>query len=266
MTAPARRLAMVFAHPDDDTFGVGGTVALRAGRLDVLSILATSGEAGEIAPGSVAARENLGEVREGEARDAYEALGAPDARIEFLRERDGRLKRASHAALVARVTELLAAFAPEVVVTFGPDGVTKHDDHITIGHVGTEAFHRAREGSGDPGAFRRLLYTAIPWSRIREWQRMQVEAGQEPMDPDAPFTPRGVDDETIAIEVDTRTVVDRVVAAIRAHRTQADDVDRMPDERLPDIFGTQHFVMAWPERPAGAPVLGDVFEGLDPVG
>jgi LmbE family N-acetylglucosaminyl deacetylase len=253
---------MVFAHPDDDTFGAGATVALHAGHLDVLSILATSGEAGQIAPGTGATKQTLGEVREREARDAYAALGAPHARIEFLRERDGRLKRTRTGPLVARITELLSGFAPEVVVTFGPDGVTKHDDHITMSNVGTEAFHRARASNTDPLAFRRLVYTAIPWSRIREWQRMQVEAGQEPMDPDAPFTPRGVDDDTIAIRVDARPVVDRVVAAIRAHRTQAADVDRTLDERLPDILSTEHFVMAWPDRDPGAPVLTDVFDGL----
>jgi LmbE family N-acetylglucosaminyl deacetylase len=264
VTEPGRRrLAMVFAHPDDDTFGVGGTVALHADHLDVMSILATSGEAGEIAPGGGATTENLGEVREGEARAAYAALGAPDARIEFLRERDGGVQLAPREALVARVVELLGEFVPEVVVTFGPEGVTKHDDHITMGLVGTEAFHRARESSGDPAAFRRLLYVALPWSRIREWQRMQVEAGQEPMDPDAPFTPRGVDDDSIGVQVDTSSVVDRVVAAIRAHRTQASEVEEMPEDQLPDIFGTEHYVVAWPERAPGAHVLADVFEGLD---
>jgi len=254
----------VFAHPDDDTFSMGGTVALHADDTDVLSVLATSGEAGQIAAGSGATRRSLGRVREGEARAAYAALGKADARIELLRRRDGRLKRARHDVLAARMADLLSEFAPEVVVTFGPDGVTKHDDHITVGAVATEAFHRARERSGDPAAFRRLLYAAIPWSRIREWQRMQAEAGQEPMDPDAPYTPRGVDDDTIGVEVDTRSVVDRVVAGIRAHRTQADEIDRMPADRLPDIFSSEHFVIAWPERAAGAPVLGDVFEGLDP--
>jgi N-acetyl-1-D-myo-inositol-2-amino-2-deoxy-alpha-D-glucopyranoside deacetylase len=255
-------LAGVFAHPDDDTFSIGGTVALHAGNLDVLSILATSGEAGEIAAGSGATKRTLGRIREGEARAAYAALGTPDARIEFLRRRDGGLKRARRPALVDCVSDLLAEFVPEVVVTFGPEGVTKHDDHIRIGEVATEAFHRVRSRARRPGAFERLLYTAVPWSRIREWQQMQVEAGQEPMDPDAPYTPRGVDDDTIAIEVDTRRAVDRMVAALRAHRTQAGDVDSMPDERLPDIFRSEHFVLAWPEHHPGAPVLHDVFEGL----
>ncbi|HXJ66251.1 MAG TPA: PIG-L family deacetylase [Actinomycetota bacterium] len=262
---PRVRLAGVFAHPDDDTFSIAATVARHAPDIEVLSILATSGEAGEIAPGTVATRETLGEVRDDEARAAYAALGAPLARIELLREPDGGLGDADRESLVARVTERLVEFAPTVVVTFGQDGVTKHVDHVTIGAVATEAFHRARERSRAPRAFRRLLYTAIPWSLIREWQRAQVEAGQEPMDPDAPFMPRGVDDDTIAIEVDARPVIDAVIAAFRAHRTQAGAMEDMPEDRLPDIFRSEHFVMAWPEREPGTPRLSDVFHGLDPA-
>lgn len=266
MSSRKRRLAMVFAHPDDDTFGVAGTVALHGDEVEVMSILATSGEAGEIAPGSNATRDTLGPVREAEARAAYAAVGQPGARIEFLREPDGGLAGVDRESLVARVTDLLVDFAPEVVATFGAEGVTKHDDHVTMHHVGTEAFHRARRRSSDPAAFGRLLYVGIPWSRIREWQRLQVEAGQEPMDPDAPFMPRGVDDDTIGVVVDASRVVDRTIDAIRAHRTQAMEVDEIPQDDLPEIFGREYYVLAWPEREPGAAVLSDVFEGLEAPG
>jgi LmbE family N-acetylglucosaminyl deacetylase len=260
-----RRLAAVFAHPDDDTFGVGGTVALHADHADVATILATSGEAGEIARGSGATRDNLGEVREGEARAAYAALGKPDVRIEFLRYPDGGVAGVDREELTRRVTDLLAEIGPEVVVTFGPEGVTKHEDHVIVGCVGTEAFHRARERNGRPDAFRRLLYVGIPWSRIREWQRMQEAAGQEPMDPDAPFMPTGVDDDDIAVHVDTSPVAERVIAALRAHRTQATEIDEIPQDSLPEVVAHEHFVQAWPDREPGR-VLSDVFEGLDRAG
>ncbi len=77
MSSRKRRLAMVFAHSDDDTFGVAGTVALHGDEVEVMSILATSGEAGEIAPGSNATPETLGRVREAEAGAAYAAAGRP---------------------------------------------------------------------------------------------------------------------------------------------------------------------------------------------
>jgi len=163
--------------------------------------------------------------------------------------------------LVRRVTELLSEFRPDVVITFGPEGVTKHTDHVTMHHVATEAFHRARVWDRG-GAFRRLLYVSIPWSRIRRFQAMQEAAGREPIDPDASFVPRGVADETIALHVLTLPVVDRVVAAIRAHRTQAGEILDVPEEDLPAVFGHEHFIRAWPEGAPGSPVLSDVFESL----
>ena len=63
--------------------------------------------------------------------------------------------------------------------------------------------------------------------------------------------------------MDSRPVVDTVLAGFRAHRTQADAMDAMPEDRLPDIFAREHFVQAWPEREPGAATITDVFEGLD---
>ncbi len=267
MTAEAtrtrRRLALVFAHPDDDTFTSGATIALHTEDADVLSILATSGEGGNIAPGSGATRVTLGVEREREGRAAYEELGNPQARLEFLRHPDGGIAGVDRESLVRQVTALLEEFAPEVVITFGPDGITKHKDHVTMGDVGTEAFHRARLWSKAPGVFRRLLYVAIPWSRIREYQRMQTAAGRQPMDPKAPFTPRGVDDDTIAVRVDAGPVIERVVRALRAHRTQSAEIEGFTEEQLLHAFGTEHFVRAWPARDGEEPILTDVFEGLE---
>src|SRR5207248_10024255 len=86
-----KRLALVFAHPDDDSFGVSGSVALHRDDVEVQVILATSGEAGMIADPSLATRENLGEVREEESRASYRALGVKPEH-HFLRYPDGGLK------------------------------------------------------------------------------------------------------------------------------------------------------------------------------
>ncbi|MDP9342938.1 MAG: PIG-L family deacetylase [Actinomycetota bacterium] len=257
-----RRLAAVFAHPDDDTFGVGGTLALNAGKdLEVMTVLATSGEAGPIADPALATRENLGPVREVEARESYRVLGFPDVRLEFLRYADGGLAGVERDELVDRVASLLVEFGPDVVVTFGPEGVTKHEDHVTMHHVGTEAFHRARERAGGKG-FRRLLNVAIPTSRIEAFREMQRAAGMEPFNPEDPFMPRGVPDETIGLVVDCSSVWRTVYEALRAHRTQAEEIEAFPEAALPEIFGTESYIVAWPLREPGDPVLTDVFQGL----
>jgi LmbE family N-acetylglucosaminyl deacetylase len=81
------RLLAVFAHPDDETFGVGGTLAKYAAQdTHVTLICATRGEVGEIAPGTGATPETLGQVREGELRCAAQTLGVRN--LIFLDYRD----------------------------------------------------------------------------------------------------------------------------------------------------------------------------------
>jgi LmbE family N-acetylglucosaminyl deacetylase len=255
----AHRLSLVFAHPDDDTFGVGGTIAKHRDDLDLQVILATSGEAGIIADPSLATRENLGRVREEESRASYRALGV-EPELHFLRYPDGGLARVDREELVAKVVDLVGAFRPDVVVTFGPEGVTKHEDHVTMHHVGTEAFQRARSADGE--GFTRLFYVGIPASEIERFRELQRMAGMEPFDPEAPFQPRGVPDDTIAVWADCMDVWKTKHEALLAHRTQASEIEEIPEQARPLVFGNEYFVQAWPEREPGPERLRDVFEGL----
>ena len=127
------RLAAVFAHPDDDTFGVAGTVALHAGEPDFRFVLihATSGEAGMISDPSLATRETLGAVREEEDRRSWVTLGRTPDRHEWLRYPDHGLADVPFDALVERIGAILREECPDVVFTFGEDGITGHPDHIT---------------------------------------------------------------------------------------------------------------------------------------
>jgi LmbE family N-acetylglucosaminyl deacetylase len=255
-----RLLAAVFAHPDDDTYGVGGTVALLASsEIDVLLVMATSGEAGRIIDPSLATRENLGAVREAEDRAAWAKLGVePD--IHFLRHPDGGLAGIRLEELTEQVADLLFEARPDVVVTFGPDGVTGHEDHVAIGGAGTAAFHRARARAGGDG-FHRLLHVGIPQSGLDRWNELLRERGMEPPDAAQPFAPRGVPDDTIGAIVDCSAVYQRKIEALRRHRTQG-ELEDVPFEFWPEVVGSEAFVVAWPERDPTDPVLSDVFEGL----
>jgi LmbE family N-acetylglucosaminyl deacetylase len=258
-----RRLAAVFAHPDDDAFGMAGTCALHADDADVLVVFATSGDGGRIADPSLATRETLGGVREGEAAAAYAVLGA-EAQLLFLRHPDGGVSDVSHARLVEEVEDALAAFAPEVVITFGPEGVTGHADHVTVGRIATEAFERLRERTG--GALpARLLHVALAQRDLHRLSEELRSRGLEPPDPNEPFQPRGVPDERIGVRVDCSSVVHRKLAALREHRTQAQDLEEVPQDLWPDILATEAFVVAWPAASDPDPVLSDVFEGLPPA-
>lgn len=258
----ARRLAAVFAHPDDDTFNLCGSL-IRHGPedLDYTVVVATSGEAGLIFEPSLAARQNLGAVREAEQRSALAVAGFADAAVHFLHHPDGGLAEIDRQTLVDQVVDLLRPFAPEVVVTFGPEGMTGHADHVAIGHVATEAFHRLRADAPDD-AFRRLCYTALPASVVEAYREHLRASGEDPGPPDAPYALRGVPDESIGISADVTGVVARKIDALREHRTQGEELAAMPEEILPIAFGVESFIIAWPEREPEAGRLGDLFEGL----
>jgi len=255
-----RRVACVFAHPDDDTFGVGGSLALHAeDELELTVILATSGDAGRIADASLATRETLAKVREAEDLASWYALGLePDLR--FLRHPDGGVNAIPRGEVVAEVRGVLEEVAPEVVVTFGPDGITGHDDHVAIGAIATEAFGALRSSSGG-AAFSRLLHSAIAQSSLDRLNQLLRVRGLEPMDPAQPFVPRGVPDVEIGARVDASSVYERKLEAIRCHRTQA-ELEDVPFDLWPEMLSTEAFVVAWPERRPRDPVLADVFEGL----
>ncbi|HZP89476.1 MAG TPA: PIG-L family deacetylase [Actinomycetota bacterium] len=254
-----RRLAAVFAHPDDDTYGIAGTVALhRHEDLALTVVLATSGEAGRIFDDSLAARETLGAVREAEDRASWAEIGVePDLRL--LRHPDGGLAGMDRAELVAEVEAILHEVRPDVVVTFGPEGVTGHEDHIAIGAATTEAFHRVRSLATDGP--RRLLHVALRQSRLDRFDQWLRARGMDPLDPTQPFVPRGVPDADVGVVVDCSSVYERKLEALRRHRTQA-ELEDIPFELWPTVLGEEAFVLAWPESPPGARPLADVFDGL----
>jgi len=255
-----RRVACVFAHPDDDTYGVAGSLALHVNdELQLTVIMATSGEAGRIVDPSLATRETLGRVREAEDVASWRALGF-DPDVRFLRHPAGGLARIPREQLVLEVRDLLEETAPEVVVTFGPDGITGHEDHVAIGAVATEAFQATRTSSSGR-AFSRLLHNVVPQSSLDRLNELFRERGLEPMDPTQPFMPRGVPDRTIGVRVDCSSVYERKLEAIRCHKTQA-ELEDVPYDLWPQMLSTESFTVAWPERRPRDPVLADLFEGL----
>jgi LmbE family N-acetylglucosaminyl deacetylase len=161
---------------------------------------------------------------------------------------------------VAEVLAVLEETQPHLVVTFGPEGITGHADHISIGAAATEAFHVAR-ASGLRGAFARLLHLAVPETGLERLNELLRGRGLEPLDPSQPYVPRGVSDETIGVTVDCSDAYGRKLEALRCHKTQG-EMEDIPFDLWHEILGTETFVLAWPERAPNDPVLSDVLEGL----
>lgn len=167
------RLLAVFAHPDDETFCAGGTLAKHvAAGWEVMVVSATRGEAGQIRDPFAATRRTLGQVREREFYAACQRLGVRHARV--LDYMDGTLHAVDPYELTGAVVGIIRAFRPEVIITFGPDGAYGHPDHIAIGAATTRAFEQAGTtehypeqlaAGGSPHRPAQLYHSFFPQSR-----------------------------------------------------------------------------------------------------
>ena len=226
----------VFAHPDDETSSCGGifTRYVREG-VEVHVVTATRGEQGTLGTGGRSiAREELPAVREAELRAVLELYGAhPPVILDF---RDQEMKDADFQVLVGRVLGVMERVGPDVVITFGPTGISGHDDHIVIHRATVEAFHRHRASTGGAA---RLFFVALPQDAIDHYG-MKLEG------PEA--------QPTTLIDVAEQREVK--VRALRTYASQEDAQELAGIfERSP--FGdTEAFHQAHPPVPDGAVSTG----------
>lgn len=266
-------LLLVHAHPDDESiFGGGAIIRAHGEGKRVVLVTCTGGELGEIHNLDEAeTRPRLREVREQELRRAAAILGVD--RLVLLGYRDSGMagtpgnddpasfNRASLEEAAAKLAEVIEEEAPDVLVTYGPDGVYGHPDHVKA-HRTTVAAWEVLAARGAAPA--RLWYAVIPRRGIDEFRRRLEEAGEAPDRWDGGSI-MGVPDEEIDAVLDVKEHIDRKREAFRAHVTQNDPSSfflNTPDELLPIAFGLEFYTLA-----RGAPPgrrLSDLFEGLAP--
>jgi LmbE family N-acetylglucosaminyl deacetylase len=223
------RLLAIFAHPDDETFRPGGTLTLLARRgVRVHVLTATRGQAGSCGDPPRCSRDELPAMREHELRCACAALGIEPPRL--LDYQDGHLAEADAEVIIDQILSVVREVRPQVMLSFGPDGLSGHADHIAIGRVAAEAFRRADDVAA--------LYTlTVPRSLADRLEMTQVHA---------------VPDESIALNIDVSSVWKTKLAAMRCHATQRSSTPLLSasDERQRLFFGNEYFVRA-ASRPAG---------------
>jgi LmbE family N-acetylglucosaminyl deacetylase len=216
-------LLAVFAHPDDETFRPGGTLALLAQRgVRVHVLTATPGEAGSIGDPPMCTRDELAHVRREELHCACNALGLePPILLDY---QDGRLANGDPEEIIERINEVATRVDARVMLTFGSDGLSGHPDHIAIGGSATTAYGRLSKIFA--------LYTlAIPRS-------LAEELGMRHVHP--------VPDEQVTLCVDVSPVWQSKKAAMACHLTQwaATPLMREPEDRQRLFFGKEFFVRA----------------------
>lgn len=156
----SKKWLFVFAHPDDESFAAGGTMAkARHAGHEVYLICATSGCKGKSGQFQFSCKEQLARHREEELKEACSVLDVN--RIILYRHPDGALQLQDMEQLVNQILETILEVTPDIIVTFPPDGVTGHPDHIAISQATEQAVIRA-ERRNPTKVLPILFYNSIP--------------------------------------------------------------------------------------------------------
>ena len=204
----------VFAHPDDESFSSGGTIAKLVKRGEtVILVTATKGEKGQFGDPPISTKENLGKTRGKELKNAAKILGIGD--IVFLDFIDGTLVRNTE-SLKKKIFKIFTKESPDIVVTFDKRGGSNHPDHKAISESATRAFEKYMVSSKKRVC---LYYTAVPRSYLKKYEKAGLAYK-------AFGKMNGTPDGDITTIVDIRKTYDVKLRALRAHKTQKKDVDR----------------------------------------
>jgi LmbE family N-acetylglucosaminyl deacetylase len=233
-----RSILLIFAHPDDESFGPSGTTAkYRALGIPTDLICATRGEVGsrlEVPEGVETAA-----AREAELRKAAAIIGIRD--IYFLDFIDGQLDQMNPALITKKIIKIMQKVQPEVVITFGPDGISGHPDHIAVGKAVTAAFNSLRKKGIGP---RKLYYVTIPESVLPNAAAMGI---------------RTRPDKEVTTSIDITKYLDLKIKAVAAHTSQQDarDFSEMLGRIKDSAFiMKEYFYQAFPD---GAKKENDLF-------
>jgi LmbE family N-acetylglucosaminyl deacetylase len=278
-----KTLLAVLAHPDDESFGMGGTLAMYARRgVKVHLVCATRGEAGNVAPEFMRGFESVAELRENELRCAAGELGL--AGVHFLDYRDSGMPGAAdndhpQALVQAPIEEvagkivcIIRQVQPQVVVTFDPIGGYRHPDHIAIHKATVAAFQAAgnAEAYVDQGRVyhpEKLYFHTISRRMLKWAVRLFPLFGKDPrrwgQNGDIDLNSLAKEDFPVHARIKYRPVRVMKESASACHASQG---GMLPSRSLVRwLFrlnsGVDDFMRAYPQVENGV-VERDLFEGV----
>lgn len=241
-TTDARDLGTVlgiWAHPDDEAFLSAGLMAAArdAGRR-VVCVTATLGERGTADPRRWPP-DRLAPVRAHEVRASLAALGVTEHHL--LGITDGTCAAQPHEAVTAHLARIVDIVAPDTIVTFGPDGLTGHEDHQTVSGWATAA-----RAAAAPTA--RLLHATTTEEFVDSW-----EPARDAFDVFlADGLPLRTPESALAVQLRlTPQQLDRKIVALRAQASQTTPLfAAVGEERLRRWWATESFVSGDAVAPA----------------
>lgn len=285
-TERKRTLLAVLAHPDDESFGPGGTLAKYAAQgVDVHIAIATDGAAGSVAEGFEHARDELAAVRAKELEAAVRILGGTLHQLAYrdsgyvgdpANDHPEAFVNADVHEATGRVVRLIRELQPQVVITHDETGGYFHPDHIMCWRITTPAFHAA----GDPAQYPeigpapyrpgRLYFTVLPnrWIKLVFIPLMRLRR-QDPTkmgrNQDIDLTRIGQPSDQIHARINIIDTWETKRLASAEHKSQGGGTGFggfLPQWLQKRLFGTEFFMRAEPPARPGL-VEKDLFSGAD---
>jgi LmbE family N-acetylglucosaminyl deacetylase len=223
----------IWAHPDDEVFLSGGLMATArdAGRR-VVCVTATRGEHGTDDPVTWPPP-RLAAHRENELRASLAVLGVDEHR--FLGIEDGTCAERADLPVVERLIDVIRQVRPDTIVTFGPDGLTGHEDHQVVSRWATAARTLAAADAA-------LLYATTTAEHVERWQQLHDRLGVY-LVPGLPLR-RAAAELALELHLDA-DLVERKVSALRAQTSQTSGlIEQMGEQRFRDWVAVEAFVAA----------------------
>lgn len=228
-----KKLLAVFAHPDDEAFGPGGTLAKYANEgVEIHLFCATKGEARNSGSDSGSDLKilkgltpiEIGQVREKELFKAAEILGI--TKVEFLGFVDGRLCNAVYHQMADKIIRKINDFRPQIVLTTERLGISGHLDHVAVSLVTTYSFLKTKYP-------KKLYYLCLP-----------KEARTKELNDYFIYFPEGYDQKEITTRIEYTSYFDKKVAAMMVHQSQMKDVRRIL-KRISSLPKVDHFILQY---------------------
>lgn len=284
LSTPAKKcLLVVLAHPDDESFGMGGTLALYASRgVEVRLVCATRGEAGEVDEQQLKGFSSIAELRTHELACAARVLGL--ASVDFLGYRDSGMQgsadnqhplslfQAPLEQVVEAIRDLMKKYHPQVVITFDPSGGYGHPDHIKINQATEGAFFSFYEGgeSGVKNHFQplKLYFHTMPVGLFKFFIKIMPLLGMDPRrfgkNKDIDLTQIVNREYPIHARINYRQVEQKRERAAACHASQGGIRTANPVLRLVNrLFGKQDPYMRIYPLPVQGEIERDLFAGVE---
>lgn len=280
----AHNLLLIYAHPDDESFGNAGTIAhYSAAGAHVHYVCATDGECGTVVPELLNGYNDIAELRRAELFCAAKTLGL--ASVHLLGYRDSGMRgapdnqhpqaftQAPFEQIVRQLVAVIRVIQPHVVVTFNKYGGYGHPDHIMAHRATVAAVHVAGASHYVDGHAawepRKLYYSTFSTHWLKLVSTGLQVIGKDPRrigtNADVNLVEAAAQAGAITTSIDTRAYEEQKIRAWQCHQSQVSEMSlliKLPNVIRKRLIRTEHFTRVIPPWPSNQPCETDLFAGL----